>query len=339
MKRNTNNFDFLRLVFALFVIITHSYQLIDFSQQDFLSSITHGQLTFSHLGVCGFFTISGYLIVKSLIRSPSIAIYFKKRALRLFPGLLVVLILTVIAGAFFTVFSLSTYFSNIKTYLYIPANLSLYRLQDQLPGVFLSNPLAGALNGSLWTLPYEFSCYCVLVLLFFFRNDHQKLKIFTVLAVGLFFITKLFFSDMVNAFDFVLSGKYMLEFGGYFTMGSLLAVFNFNKVNYKKTIALISFLIITALIYFNQLDKFTIIIIPIFIISIGLLNTPIISNVSQYFGDLSYGIYIYAFPIQQTLIYYGVQNSLMVMVYTMLIAPVFAFASWHLIEKQFLKLK
>jgi len=339
MNRHSNNFDFLRLAFALFVIITHSYNLLDLSYSDVLSRLTNGQITFSHLGVCGFFTISGYLIIKSLNRSLSIGNYLKKRILRLSPGLAVVLILTVLYGAFISNESVEFYFTQYKTYLYIPANLSLYRLQDYLPGVFTSNPFSGAINGSLWTLPYEFSCYLALIPLYFIRDNKRWVKIAVITALGLFIITKLFFSSYVNAFDFVLAGKYILEFGGYFVMGSALAMLNIQKIKAKSILAAASFLVICLLLYFNALDLVSFILIPLFIISLGLINTPYISSISRYIGDLSYGIYIYAFPVQQSLIYFGIREVIPLIVYASCITPILAFASWHLVEKRFLKLK
>ena len=61
MISRTNNFDFLRLIFASLVIITHSYALSGATVYDPLARLTQGQMEFSYLGVHGFFIISGYL--------------------------------------------------------------------------------------------------------------------------------------------------------------------------------------------------------------------------------------------------------------------------------------
>jgi peptidoglycan/LPS O-acetylase OafA/YrhL len=339
MNRHSNNCDFLRLVFALFVIITHSYALLGIETSDVLSRLTKGQLTFSHLGVCGFFTISGYLIIKSLQRSTSIGNYLKKRVLRLSPGLAVVLLLTVIYGAFVTEESLKTYFTHYKTYLYVPANLSLYRLQDFLPGVFTSNPFSGAINGSLWTLPYEFSCYLALIPLYFLRNHVKWLKYLTFIVMAIFILAKLCCASAIARFDFVLAGHYILEFGGYFAMGSTLAMLGIKDAKRKGILAIISLIITVILLYFQVLDPVSFIILPILIISVGLLNTPYISSISKSLGDLSYGIYIYAFPVQQSLIYFGVRDVIQLIILASLITPVFAYFSWHVIEKRFLRFK
>ncbi|MEF9478143.1 acyltransferase family protein [Chryseobacterium sp. 1B4] len=85
MISRSNNFDFLRLVFASLVVITHSYALSGAAQGDPLSQLTHGQMEFSYLGVHGFFIISGYLIFKSLLRCKGLPDFYWKRLLRLFP--------------------------------------------------------------------------------------------------------------------------------------------------------------------------------------------------------------------------------------------------------------
>ncbi len=322
MDRHSNNFDFLRLIFALFVIITHSYHLLVLPQQDFLSNITKGQLSFSHLGVCGFFTISGYLIFKSLIRSKNATQFLKKRILRLFPGLSVVLVFSIILGAFVTRLSFASYFTSLRTYLYLPANLSLYRLQDFLPGVFEKLPFKNAINGSLWTLPYEFACYLTILLLLPFKTKPHIVKLLVVGAFFLFFFSKLFLVNIISKFDFVLSGKYILEFGGYFVSGSVLAMLQINNFKYKGPLAFFALVLSILFLHFFIFDYFSFITLPVTIIAFGLLKTPYISSISKHIGDLSYGIYIYAFPVQQTLIYFGITNHFQLMINAAIISSV-----------------
>lgn len=100
MDTRKNNFDFLRLIFASFVIITHSYPLSGVKECDWLCQLSNGQISFSYIGLKGFFVISGYLIFQSLQRSDNIIDYFWKRVLRLFPALFIVLLLTIILTPF-----------------------------------------------------------------------------------------------------------------------------------------------------------------------------------------------------------------------------------------------
>lgn len=121
-----NNFDFLRFLFAVLVVVSHSYALAGIGESaQWLSKITHHQINMASIGLNGFFVISGYFIFQSLERSNSFYEYFKKRFLRVFPGFLVVLIITVCllpllhrdGGAIF---------NQVDFYTYLPRNLSLY---------------------------------------------------------------------------------------------------------------------------------------------------------------------------------------------------------------------
>lgn len=160
-----NNLNLMRLVAALFVIVTHSYALSGSQSGDFLFSITGGQLLFSSLGVDIFFVISGFLIFNSFKHSKSTMDYLWKRCLRIFPGLFAVLSLTVVFGFFFSSSNLYDYFwltGNVKTY--ILNNMSLFNLQPAMSDIFTTNPLPGTINGSLWTLVYEFTLYFLCIL-------------------------------------------------------------------------------------------------------------------------------------------------------------------------------
>lgn len=125
MISRTNNFDFLRLLFASAVVITHSYPLSGLADSDFLSDITSSQIALSYLGVKGFFIISGYLIFKSLLRCENLLDFYWKRMLRLFPALIVVLILTVLLAPFVYEDTVP-YLENKSVLTYIPKNISLF---------------------------------------------------------------------------------------------------------------------------------------------------------------------------------------------------------------------
>ena len=153
-----NNFDFLRFLFAVFVIMSHSYPLsINDGNEGWLYQVTNGQTVWSLVGLAGFFTISGYLIYQSQKRSKSLLSYLWKRFLMLFPALIVVLLLTVLLAPI--VYESDTpYLKNGSVYYYF-RNVSLYKLQYYITGVFQNNLYPNAINGSLWNLCYEFTMY------------------------------------------------------------------------------------------------------------------------------------------------------------------------------------
>ncbi|WP_394759803.1 acyltransferase family protein, partial [Flavobacterium sp.] len=124
-----NNFDFLRLLFAVFVIVTHSYIFSGSKESDYLCFISKCNLTFASLGVQGFFVISGYLIFQSFERSKDIIDYFWKRILRLFPALLFVLLLTIVLIPFVYENKNTPYLFNKDVWTYIPRNITLLKMQ------------------------------------------------------------------------------------------------------------------------------------------------------------------------------------------------------------------
>ncbi len=341
-----NNFDFLRLVFAIFVAITHCHTLSGSTEDDLLQHITNGHVSFSYIGVNGFFIISGYLVFQSLSRSGNLFEYYKKRVLRLFPALIVVLALTTMLG-FIVYEGNGNYFTNGSTWGYPVNNLLLFHQQFSINGIFENNPHTSAINGSLWTIPYEFSLY-VIVSLFYRIRKREKLcrcilgGIFILMLIG-----NIFFSRQIGKYGFILSAKYMIELGSFFISGSFLAncsgyisgqrtSFPVNT-NHSKAMPLIAFALL--ILCYPIFDSVKFILLPILIISTGMLSTRCISGMANRIGDMSYGIYIYSFPIQQTLVHFFHFNYISLMICAIPTAILFGYFSWHLIECPALELK
>lgn len=219
-----NNFDFLRLLAASMVVFSHSFDLLTPSNRvmtngEPLRVLTDGQMSFGSLGVAIFFCLSGYLITQSLFRSSSYKTYFIKRSLRIFPALILDLLIAVfIWGAIVTRFSLYEYFTNPLTYRYL-LNAGLYRISYVLPGVFENNVFGNTVNGSLWTLPYEFTCYLGIAILHFLcvlKNKYvYTIFLFISLAIGFFIINTPFYNAGIPytsiSFDFFLHFPHILE--------------------------------------------------------------------------------------------------------------------------------
>ena len=156
--RHANNLDFLRFLAAGLVIIGHCFAFLGI-RRDPLVELT-GYQGFSSLGVNFFFFISGMLITRSWLITPSPPAFWVKRCLRIFPGLVVaVLFCVLIVGPMATDLPMASYFSHRDTYRFLWNCLWPDRFFF-LPGVFEHHPNA-AVNGSLWTLPYELCCYLI----------------------------------------------------------------------------------------------------------------------------------------------------------------------------------
>jgi hypothetical protein len=180
-----NNFHFLRLMAASMVILGHVYPISGRGTFDFIQIWTNGVIPTAHLGVCIFFSVSGYLVTQSLENSSSGWSYLWKRSLRIFPGLIFSTLITILfVGALATTLPLKQYFFNSDTWRYLSV-IKLYpSYTDSLPQVFKTNPTT-AVNGSLWTFGTDGNV--------FFTDSLQKNHIDTEPIV----LWRLFFYDSV----------------------------------------------------------------------------------------------------------------------------------------------
>lgn len=335
---HANNFDFLRFLFALFVVISHAYPLSGTSEsKQWIYQLTNGQIVLARLGLGGFFVISGYFIFKSLQHSNTLLEYLKKRFLRLFPALFIVLVLTLMLIPLVYEGDIPFYL-NTAYYTYLPNNLSLYLFQPVINGVFDGNHYHST-NGSLWTIRYEFSMYIGVAFLFYFRNNDKIVKV-VLLSVAMFFL--MLNSFYLNRFSgsklFGMNGYEFLDLGAFFVFGSTLAVFDFGNIKRKSLLLAIVLLLLAITIYFNMYSLSKHILLSMAIILLGFMPHSILNSFGK-FGDSSYGIYIYSFPIQQALMYYFNMTTYYLMVWSVIISIAFGYVSWHLIEKRVLSYK
>jgi peptidoglycan/LPS O-acetylase OafA/YrhL len=336
--RPANNFDVLRILFAWFVIISHSYVLNGLGATDPLFEATNQTFLFSFIGVKGFFIISGYLIFKSMVVSKSIPEYLIKRTLRIFPALAVVLLVTLVAVFFIYPAGITPFFYNKEVYAYFIGNLILFKPHFFITGVF-SNLISPAINGSLWTIEYEFFFYVLILVFFFVRSNKNALKILLGLTIAAFLIVRLFFYNWTVQTHFFIPLESLFDLGPYFLMGSLLSCFDLEKLPAKNAIALF---LLTGLIvgtYMQVGHTVVYFTLPYLVIYLGKKTSGIAAWMHQKLGDPSYGIYLYAFPLQQFIIYLYKPSTLTLFVVSTIGAFVFGYLSWMLIEKKALALK
>lgn len=334
--KHYNNFDFLRFVFALLVVISHSFPLSGVEEKEqWIYQFTNGQMVYSALGLNGFFVISGFFIFQSMQRSKSLIAYFTKRLKRILPGLFVVLFITLLLVPF-------VYESDVPFYLnpefwtYLPNNLSLYGFQPVIEGVFNSN-YYHAINGSLWTIRYEFTLYVAIAFLFFIK-EKKLLLLWGLIIVYLFFyvLFQFYLDRFASSEVFGMLGYEILNLGTFFIVGSIIAALQFEKNKNRGIYFCIALFIFVLSIYFNFYSVVKHLVFPVIIIFLGYYVLPFFSTFGKY-GDASYGIYIYSFPIQQALMYFYKLNTLQLLVYSCLLSIIFGYLSWHIVEKRFIK--
>src|SRR5262249_40258257 len=158
-----DNFNLLRILAALAVLVSHAYPIaLGPGTPEPLARVLG--INLGEVAVLMFFAISGYFIFQSFYNKRSIFEFVFARILRIYPALLAALVLSVfVLGPLFTNLTLVAYFSDPQTLLYIPRNLRLWPMQYGLPGVFEDHGYP-AVNGSLWTLAFEVACYALVVI-------------------------------------------------------------------------------------------------------------------------------------------------------------------------------
>lgn len=332
----SNNFDFIRLIFATFVIISHSYVLSGDTEGDFLYRITNGQTMLSHIGVSGFFVVSGYLVFQSLCRSLSVREYFIKRVRRIFPALFVMLCITLLVLPI--VYDNNVpYLKNMEVWTYIPRNLFLAN-QYHITGIFENNPYPRAINGSLWTIRYEIVMYILLATLFIIRHKRLYIMILSVSVWVFCVIALLSLPSEILQINIGLRINNLLQLGACFWGGVACSSLNLSVFRrfFPLVFVAVSAIATIATVH-GVLDSVFYIIIPFAVISFALYPLPYIKSIGDRIGDLSYGLYIYAFTIQQMIVFFFHPTSLILIFVSIAITIPFAYASWHLVEKRFVR--
>jgi peptidoglycan/LPS O-acetylase OafA/YrhL len=329
-----NNFDFIRFLAASAVIYSHSFDIAGQNSLEPLRLFTDNYLTIGTLALHVFFIISGFLIQQSFDRSENLHNYVVARCARVLPALASMSFAMVfLVGPLISISSIKSYFSQDDTYLYLLNSFALKTFYH-LPGVFDDNHISKLVNGSIWSLPLEVMFYGLIALVGQFKA--VKLKWAPLLLVMLFVLTTLFFIELDKL------GLIIYHFKYFFT-GIIFYKF-------RKKITLNYFYLIIALLIciFSlndpmQINKqFRDLLLGVtlaYIIFCFSYSYSILNSFSKY-GDFSYGIYLWGFPVQQILIQQMPDlTNIELTAYAMPIVLNLAFISWYFVEKPILTLK
>lgn len=340
MTDKKNAFDLLRVLLAACVLITHAILIGGYKFQDPLAALSKNQTNLAEFGVMGFFALSGFLITASFERTESIFKYASHRLLRILPGFWVCLLLTgfifaplifwlngrTLSGFDFTgADGASGYF--FKNFF---VKIGQWGIKDVLDHAAYQ----ASLNGSLWSLFPEMQCYCF-TLVAGISGLFCKNKIIYLIFTGVilaFFAINYNFSKSYGPTLLTLSPAFKL-YASYFA-GTLLCVFRDQLIlDRKGTIFLLFFTLM--LIKFGGYNLIS-----------PLLVAMTLINIFQLFEfrvryDISYGVYIYSFPVQQLLfqIFGSRLNILLFITLSFAIAVAIGFLSYILVEKPFIDLR
>jgi peptidoglycan/LPS O-acetylase OafA/YrhL len=339
--RQNNNFDFIRLSMASLVVWSHSFALY-FGTEDRepLSLILNGDYNSGNIGVMVFFIVSGFLVTQSFIATKSVRRYMEKRIRRIYPGYLVATSIC----AFFVIPLYST-IRNLSAPEVAKTLWANLLLRNYFPpsNAFTANPEAGAINGSLWSIPFEFWCYIGVALLglMLLLKRRRFLAAFTVA---------------------VIFGRVVLDLSDKKPGGGLIGLVI--GWPYLWFVILPSFLLgMLVNSYQNVIPRSRVLLLTLAVTVVGasrlsphlthIVAAPALAYATFYmafsrsisvrraaaWGDFSYGTYLYAFPIQQMLFasWGHALNFLGYFVLSLCLSLLAGVASWHLVEKWFVR--
>jgi peptidoglycan/LPS O-acetylase OafA/YrhL len=329
-----NNFDLLRLLAALSVIFSHAF-LIGAGRQDHepLMWLSGGQCVLGVAGVFVFFTISGFLVSASFDATRSAPRFLLKRALRVYPGLTLCLLLAAfVLGPACTDLSLGDYFSADGSYRYVLANLLMDANRNSLPGVSFTGFAAGSvIDGPLWSLPCEVAMYLMLAALGALGWLRLEASL-ALIGLGMAAVAL----DSAQSDYFIGTALWLLPF---FAAGMALYQLRDRPI-FSTRIALAACLGLALTIVFGGFILF----FPFFgsylVIYLALERRLPLLRAAR-FGDLSYGLYIYGWPVEQlvTRLLGGAAPWWLVFALALPASCVLALISWRLVERPALALK
>ncbi len=325
MDERRNNFAAVRLALASLVILSHAPELVDGNRSRELLTRLFGTLSFGEVAVDGFFLVSGYLVLASHLRTPSLADYLAKRVLRIVPG-------------FTVAFLLSTYLVGALAGGE-PGAIPLWRVmrglllldQPRVPGAFaeLHYPFV---NGAMWTIPHEFRCYLlvpVLGALGVLAGRGRYAALLAALALAYALRRDLAALPGLRGLDL----PSLLRFALLFACGGAFRLWG-ERIRYTGRGAALAAAVLVPAMFSRSLAE------PAFAVCGGYLILwfalavrPLRPRAPADRPDPSYGLYLYAWPVQCLLVLYVPGLSPWAgAALTWLVALGLGLLSWRLVE-------
>lgn len=326
---HANNLDALRVFAALMVIHGHGWVLSGAGGSGLWG------VPFGRVGLDVFFSISGYLVTASWARNQRLGSFLVKRALRIFPGLIACVLATVVVlGPLMTSLPLWDYLREPTTAGYL-SNIALLN-ELFLPGVFTGLGERGAVNGSLWSLLPEFVCYLSVPLMALVPGRWRVAALaLTAALCGSAGLVLFYGGGDPVVMIYHLDLRYALVEVPFFLIGSALYLLDirFGERFWRADLCLVFFCgnyLISAFFDWGNIpfEWFT---LPYMVLAFGRMSLPVLRRTAR-LGDFSYGLYLYAFPVQQAVLAIWPHSTYPVLICAALTLPLAAL-SWHLVEK------
>jgi len=345
-KFKINNFDLIRLVAALEVVIHHSMVHLSIEYKE---SLIYAVL--SHFpGVPIFFFVSGFLISKSYENNSHIGEYAMNRLLRIFPGLFLCVLLS-LCFVFLTDYLKGVEYRFYEMVVWIIGQISVFQFYNP---DFMRGFGVGVLNGSLWTISVEIQFY-LLVPVFYYvlksnaSNKGNKILCGFVVFFMIFHVIKFLFLGSQS--ENLMVKLFGVSFAPWIWMFLIGVLFQKNfDILYKMLSGRAAYILPVYLLlsYFlttfydfshgNSINPLLYIVLSILIFSIA-YTYPGVSEKILKRNDISYGLYIYHMPVVNVFIYYGMVGDSLYLAAAITLAFFLAFFSWFVVEKPAIKFK
>jgi len=347
--RKNNSFDDIRFMLATLVLFVHSYALLygEGGEKDFFITLVNYQLGLGSIAVYGFFILSGFFMIQSLESKSSLAQYTKNRLLRIIPAFWMSLgisafILVPIISNQGNIFSFED--GSALDFFTKAGSFHIFGYAWTITGAFPTNPTVDGINGSIWTLKHEIALYFILPLIVWLSHGRRVLLlvifvVFFILALANILTDFMIFNIPCCRGWVFASNEYnsFIIFASYFFAGVVIYQYR-EYFEVSKRLFAFAFVLFILSMFFGNLKIITLIALPLLIITFG---ATFKRKVFSKTGDYSYGMYIYAFPVQQTLVHFYREdmNVYLFFVASFVITLILSIISWHLMEKIILRWK
>jgi len=333
-----NNIDAIRISLALLVLFSHSYDVaLGTNDQEPLKLLTRGQFSLGELAVDGFFILSGYLVSQSWANSSTAASFLRKRFWRVFPGYWM--------ATAICLFAIAPCVSSFDLVQLLQDNgwRALLLRGVYVPTSFPTNPYPGVMNGSLWSISCEWWCYIGLLMLGIMTVLNQRSLVLALFAASLIVSVQFDGADL----NWPTGGGVLgVVFGAPRIWVRMLPMFlaGMTAFAFRRSLAFTPRAAVLAMIGLAVAARTP----PLLTLAAPTLGAYLLLYLGFAFpfcwrsaaarGDPSYGIYLYAFPIQQIIVSSAGYRLAPGELFTVALLPTIAagYLSWHLIEKRFL---
>ena len=327
-----NNFQLVRFAAAAFVVLFHSFALTGRWTQEPLWRIMP-ETNFGALGVKIFFVVSGFLVTQSWLSRQAVAPFVAARALRIYPALVAATLLTILLAGLSSALPWSAFLSDPQTIDYAWRVALGWEVVYRLPGAFPANPFPHDVNGSLWTLPIELRLYVAVLVAGFLGLLARRVSWLAIVAALV-----AAFAWRPEWFPLSPNDKVVRELALLFALGSLAYVWRD-----RITISLAAAAACIALVAWNPAGVARgALFAPLlaYIVLVAAYHPRLVWSTFNRTGDCSYGIYVYSFPLQQTLMqrFPGLEPAGL-FASSLVLSVVVAALSWHFVEAKALALK